>query len=68
MPRKPLSNIQKEILKLYSKDLSNKELEELNSILGKYYAQKASKKADKIWDDKNFSEETIEEWLNEEKS
>lgn len=66
MLSQPLSNVQEELLKLYSTNLSPIELEELKTILGKFYAHKASKEADKIWDDKNFSNKTMDEWLNEE--
>jgi len=66
MLSKPLSNVQEELLKLYSEDLSPEELDELKTILGKYYALKASKSADKIWDEKKYSNEIIEKWLDEE--
>ncbi len=62
----PLSNVQEELLKLYSTNLSTEELEELKTVLGKYYARKASKEADKIWDKKEYSDKIIDEWLNEE--
>lgn len=63
---KPLSNVQKELLKLYSADLSPAELDELKFVLGRFYAKKATKQADEIWNENNFSDELIEEWLNEE--
>ena len=66
MLSQPLSNVQKELLKLYSTNLSPEELEELKTVLGKYYARKAVKSADKIWDNKKHSDETMDEWLNEE--
>ncbi len=66
MLSEPLSNVQEELLKLYSTNLSPEELEELKTVLGKYYARKATKGADKIWDSKKYSDETIDEWLNEE--
>ena len=66
MLSQPLSNVQEELLKLYSTNLSPKELEELKTVLGKYYAHKATKAADKIWDDKIYSTETMDKWLNEE--
>lgn len=66
MYSQPLSNVQEELLKLYSANLSPEELEELKIVLGKYYARKASKSADKIWDEKKYTDKTIEEWLNEE--
>jgi hypothetical protein len=66
MLSQPLSNVQEELLKLYSTNLSPEELEELKTVLGRYYAHKASKGADKIWDEKKYSDETMNEWLNEE--
>ena len=43
MLSEPLSNIQEELLKLNSTNLSTEELEELKIVLGKYYAKKVSK-------------------------
>jgi len=65
MQSQPLSNVQEELLKLYSQNLSPEELEELKTILGKYFARKATKEADKIWDNKKYSNETMDAWLNE---
>ncbi len=65
MLSQPLSNVQEELLKLYSTNLSPDELKELKIVLGKYFAQKATKEADKIWDNKKYSNETMNTWLNE---
>jgi len=65
MLSQPLSNIQEELLKLYSQNLSHEELKELKTVLGKYFAYKATKEADKIWDNKKFSDNTMDSWLNE---
>ena len=62
----PLSNVQMELLKLYSTDIKEKDLEELKKVLANYFAQKAIKEADKIWDQKKMSADTMEKWLNEE--
>ena len=61
----PLSNVQMELLKLYSTDIKEKDLEELKNVLANYFAQKAIKEADKIWDQKKMSADTMEKWLNE---
>jgi len=66
MLSQPLSNVQKELLKLYSTNLSSEELRELKIVLGEYYARKAIKASDKIWGNKNYSDEIMDEWLNEE--
>lgn len=65
MSSQPLSNVQKELLKLYSQNLSPEELKELKTVLGKYFSYKATKEADKIWDNKKYSNETMDSWLNE---
>lgn len=66
MLSQPLSNVQKEILKLYSANLSQNELEELKTVIGRFYADKAVKNADHIWEEKKYSIDNINEWLDEE--
>ena len=66
MYSQPLSNVQEELLKLYSMDLSRDELEELKIVLSRHFARKATKAADHIRDDKRYSDETMDKWLNEE--
>ncbi len=65
MIKEPLTNLQKEILKLYSTDMAEKDLKELKALLAKYYAQKSIKEADKIWIEKNLSNQDMDTWLNE---
>ncbi|MDO9214886.1 MAG: hypothetical protein Q7U23_13790 [Methylococcales bacterium] len=60
-----LSNVQQEILKLYATELAENELHELKMQLAQYYAQKAIQAADKIWDEKSYSTEEMDNWLNE---
>lgn len=60
-----LSNVQQEILKLYATELAENELHELKMQLAQYYAQKAIQAADKIWDEKDYSAEEMDNWLNE---
>jgi hypothetical protein len=60
-----LSNVQQEILKLYATELAENELYELKMQLARYYAQKAIQAADKIWDEKDYSMEEMDNWLNE---
>lgn len=65
MNAQPLSNLQLELLKLYSTNLSQQELVELKKILANYFAQKAIKEADRIWDEKELSNDDMKKWLNE---
>ncbi len=62
---KPLTNLQLEIIKLYSTDLDAQELLDLKQVLADFFARKAIKEADKIWDEQNLSDQTMESWLNE---
>jgi hypothetical protein len=61
----PLSNVQVELLKLYSTDLNDKNIEELKNILAAFYANKATDKANAVWDEKGLTEADMEKWLNE---
>jgi hypothetical protein len=54
-----------EILKLYSTNMAEQDLNELKILLAKYYAQKSIKGADKIWLEKNLSNKDMDMWLNE---
>ena len=60
-----LSNLQYEILKIYSTELEDTELKELKSVLAGYFASKAIKEADKIWQERAFSEKDMDAWLSE---
>jgi hypothetical protein len=65
MNTQPLSNLQLELLKLYSTNLSQKDLVEIKRMLANYFAKKAIKEADKIWEEKELSNEDMNKWLNE---
>lgn len=60
-----LSNVQMELLKLYSTDLEHDDLIELRKLLANYFAQKAMNGADTIWAQSKMSADTMETWLNE---
>lgn len=60
-----LSNLQHEILKLYSTDLKDAELKELKTVLADYFANKAIKEADKIWQERTYTENDMDIWLSE---
>lgn len=61
----PLSNVQMELIKLYSTSLSDKDLLELKDVLAKYFAEKAISKANEIWDQKGLTNDDMDKWLNE---
>jgi len=59
------SNIQLELLKLYSTDVKENELLDIKNYLAKYFAEKAINEANVIWDAKNLDNDTMDKWLNE---
>lgn len=59
-----LSNIQMELIKLYSTDLNHNELLELKELLVTHFSQKAIDEADKIWEKKEMTAKTMDDWLN----
>jgi predicted metal-binding transcription factor (methanogenesis marker protein 9) len=61
----PMSNIQLELLKLYATNISDNELLEIKRYLAKFFMQKAIAAADQAWDEKGYTEEQMEEWLEE---
>ncbi len=60
-----LSNIQKELLKLYANDVSDETLFEIKQILAQYFAEKATSAMDEFWDENDLNEQTMIDWTNE---
>jgi hypothetical protein len=60
----PLSNVQVELLKLFSTNLNDKDLIELKDLLSSFYAEKAVVQADGIWDEKKLTNEDMDKWLD----
>ena len=60
-----LSNVQKELLKLYANNVSDSTLLEIKQLLAKYFAEKATLAMDTFWDENNLTEQTMIDWTNE---
>jgi hypothetical protein len=60
-----LSNVQKELLKLYANNVSDNTLLEIKQILAKFFAEKATSAMDEFWDKNNLTEQTMIDWTNE---
>jgi hypothetical protein len=65
VPSQKLSNLQLELLKVFSRNISDDELIEVRRMLAKYFMQKAVQSADKVWDEKSYSQELMEKWVHE---
>jgi hypothetical protein len=59
-----LSNLQQELLKLYSSDISEADLLHIKRHLAKYFAFKAIGEADQIWDEKGYTNDKMNQWLD----
>lgn len=63
-----ISNMQQELLKLYSANIAEADLLNIKRYLAKYFASKAIEEADSIWEDKGYTNETMNKWLTEDKN
>lgn len=59
----PLSNLQLELLKLYSAGVPDQYLEDLKILIARFLFAKARAKADNIWDEKKYTDEILNELL-----
>jgi hypothetical protein len=62
--KQPLSNVQLELLKAFSHQLPENDLLELRKLIAHFFAQKLIQQADKVWEEKNWTEQTVEDLLN----
>jgi hypothetical protein len=60
-----LSNVQLELIKLYSTNLNEHELLELKNILVHHFSQKAINEADNVWKGKDMSVQATDELLHD---
>jgi len=59
----PLNNHQLEILKLFSRELDDTDLIEIKRLIVKYLADKVTRMADEIWEEKNWTNEDMKRLL-----
>ncbi|AEE52787.1 hypothetical protein [Haliscomenobacter hydrossis] len=61
--KQPLSNVQLELLKTFSHQLSESEILELRKILAQFFAQRAIQLANEAWDKKEWTDEDVDRML-----
>jgi len=61
--KQPLSNLQLELLKTFSHQLSEKELLELRKTLASFFAQRLIKLTDKAWEENNWTDKDVDKML-----
>lgn len=59
-----LTNLQLELLKIFSHPLSEEQLLEVKDLLATYFAEKATQEMDRLWDENEWSNETMEQWAD----
>jgi hypothetical protein len=62
---KKLSNLQLELLRVFSFELSEEQLLEIRGLLADYFANKVSEEMDVLFEANQWGEEKIEEWSKE---
>lgn len=62
---KGLTNLQLELLKIFSIPLQEEQLRDIKSILTQYFAEKATEEMDRLWEEKGWSNDTMREWAQE---
>ena len=62
----PLSNLQLELLRLYTHKVSDADLLEIKKLLANYFANRLTKLADEAWDKNGWTEADMYRILNEE--
>jgi len=65
MQTQKLTNLQMELLKLFSYELDLKQLEDIKNLLAQYFAQQATQSVDQLWEEQGWNNETMEEWAEE---
>jgi hypothetical protein len=60
-----ITNLQLELMKIFSYELSERELIEIKELLSSYFAKKASDEIDKLWEEREWSDEVMNKWLRD---
>jgi hypothetical protein len=60
-----LSNMQLELVKMFNYNLPETELQEIKQLLVQYFAKKVSDDMDAEWQRQNWTDETMNVFLNE---
>ena len=60
---KPLTNLQFELLKLFSRNLPEDKILAIKELISDYLLDAARDEADKDWKEKGYTAATMEEWL-----
>ena len=60
----PLSNMQIELLKLFSRDIEESDLKDIKRLIISYLSNRLFDKTNELWDEQNLTNEDMEKLLN----
>jgi hypothetical protein len=60
-----LTNLQIELIRLFSYQIPDNQIVEIKDLLAKYFAEVATREMDKLWDENQWNNDTMETWSNE---
>lgn len=60
-----LTNLQLELLRLFSREIHHNELLEIKRMIADYFSKKLTTEAEKIWDEKRMTDDDMDQWLRE---
>ncbi|MEO8146814.1 MAG: hypothetical protein ABI723_04200 [Bacteroidia bacterium] len=60
-----LTKLQLELLEMFNYELNDEQLRDVQNLLAKFYAFKAREEMNKIWDERGWTNETMENFLEE---
>ncbi len=61
----PFTNLQQELLMLYSRQVSEQDLANIKELIAQYFAQRLTGLADAAWDRNNWTSQDMEDILND---
>ena len=65
MQPQKLTNLQLELLKVFSYQLNQQQLTDIKNLLANYFAEQATQEMDKLWEENNWDSNTMTEWASE---
>lgn len=57
--------LQLELLRMFSRNPTEQELTDIKNLIACYYADKASDEMDRLWEERGYTDETMQEWAKE---
>ena len=59
----PLSNLQAELLRLYANNVSEEDLLAIRQLINDFFADRTVQAANRAWNERGYSDETMDGWL-----